>query len=283
MRRLLIRPGAIGDCITCLPVMERLRSDYTEVWIPSAIVPLIDFANRVRPLPETGIDLLGVTADPPRRMLESLASFDGIVSWYGTNRPEFRESAMQVNPNWQFFPALPPQGSSEHATDFFARVAGLPPGMNPSIRTNEPKPREAVVIQPFSGSKLKNWPLERFKELATRLPLPTEWLCGPEEELHGAHRFEDLKSLAQWIRGARLYVGNDSGISHLAAATGVPTIALFGASDPAIWAPRGACVKVIQASSMQAIQVEVVLEAANLLLASKQLSASTAESVFVQP
>jgi len=283
MRRLLIRPGAIGDCITCLPVMEQLRSDYTEIWTPSAVVPLVQFADRVRSLAETGIDLLGITSDPPRAMLESLRSFDSIVSWYGTNRPEFRESATAVNPNWQFFPALPPQASSEHATDFFARLAGLQLGMKASIRTNEPKLRERVVIQPFSGSKLKNWPLERFRELATRLDLPTDWLCGPEEELPGAHRADDLKSLAEWIRGARLYIGNDSGISHLAAATGVPTVALFGASDPAVWAPRGVCVKVIQASSMQAIQVDDVLTTANLLLASTQLSASTAESAFARP
>jgi heptosyltransferase III len=210
-------------------------------------------------------------------MLESLASFDEIVSWYGTNRPEFRESAMAVNPNWRFFPALPPQGCSEHATDFFASVAGLPTGMKPSIRTNEPKLRDGIVIQPFSGGKLKNWPLERFQQLAVRLPLPAEWLCGPEEELPGAHRFEDLRSLAEWIRGARLYIGNDSGISHLAAATGVPTIALFGATDPTVWAPRGACVKLVQASSMQAIQVDDVVKTANLLLGSKQLSAASVE------
>jgi heptosyltransferase III len=277
MRRLLIRPGAIGDCITCMPVMEELRSDYTEVWISSAVVPLIGFADRVQPIAQTGLDLLGIHPDPPEALVDALAMFDSIVSWYGTNRPEFREKAMELNPRWRFFPALPPENISEHATDFFARQAGLDRGLKPSIRTKEPKRREAIVIHPFSGSRRKNWPLDRFKELAQHLSLPAEWLCGPEEEFPGAHRFQDLQDLAEWIRGARLYIGNDSGISHLAAATGVPTLGLFGATDPAVWAPRGECVKVVQASSMGAIQIEDVLAAANLLLDSKRFSASSEE------
>ena len=66
MRRLLVRPGAIGDCLTCFPAMEYLRTDYTEVWIPSALVSIVQFADRVRALPDTGLDLLGVVeSDPP--------------------------------------------------------------------------------------------------------------------------------------------------------------------------------------------------------------------------
>src|SRR3954451_3846995 len=153
MRRLLIRPGAIGDCITCMPVMEELRSDYTEVWISSAVVPLIRFADRVRPIAQTGLDLLGIHPDPPEALVDALAMFDSIVSWYGTNRPEFRERAMELNPHWRFFPALPPENICEHVTDFFARQAGLDRGLKPSIRTKEPKRREAIVIHPFSGSR----------------------------------------------------------------------------------------------------------------------------------
>ena len=41
MRRLLIRPGAIGDCILSFPAMEYLKADYTELWISSAAVPLV--------------------------------------------------------------------------------------------------------------------------------------------------------------------------------------------------------------------------------------------------
>ena len=91
--------------------------------------------------------------------------------------------------------------------------------------------RETIVIHPFSGSPKKNWPLECFHALAERLPLPVEW---------AQDRFDNLFELAEWIAGARLYIGNDSGITHLAAAVGVPVLAIFTASDPAVWAPRGA-------------------------------------------
>jgi len=57
-------------------------------------------------------------------------------------------------------------------------------------------------------------------------------------------RIDDLYELAQWLAGARLYIGNDSGVTHLAAAVGIPVLALFGPTDPAVWAPRGANVRV---------------------------------------
>ena len=89
MRRLAIRPGGIGDFIVSLPALECLKTDYFEVWTRSETAPLVRFADRVRPIASTGLDLLAVT-DPPERLIEDLRGFDSIVSWYGANRPEFR-------------------------------------------------------------------------------------------------------------------------------------------------------------------------------------------------
>ncbi len=47
-----------------------------------------------------------------------------------------------------------------------------------------------------------------------------------------------------WLARASLYIGNDSGITHLAAAVGTPVLAMFGPTDPAVWAPRGPNVRV---------------------------------------
>ena len=88
MRRLLIRPGAIGDFIVSLPAMEGLKTDYLEVWAASRNVPLARFADHARPIASTGIDLLGI-AGPPPGLVEELRGFDSIVSWYGANRPGF--------------------------------------------------------------------------------------------------------------------------------------------------------------------------------------------------
>ena len=89
-----------------------------------------------------------------------------------------------------------------------------------------------------------------------------EWCAGPEEELADAVRFENLYDLACWLSSARLYIGNDSGITHLAAASGAPVLALFGPTDPAIWAPRGD-VRVLHAN-LEQISVDAVLAAAAL-------------------
>ena len=63
-------------------------------------------------------------------------------------------------------------------------------------------------------------------------------------------KMDDLYQLACWIATARVYIGNDSGIAHLAAAVGTPVVAIFLASDPRVWAPRGAHVTVLERPSV---------------------------------
>ncbi|WP_321473965.1 glycosyltransferase family 9 protein [uncultured Paludibaculum sp.] len=236
-RRLILRPGAIGDTIVSLPALESLRADYTEIWAPSANLPLLQHLGTTRPLVSTGIDALRL-AQPVR---DRLAQFDDIVSWYGANRDDFR--AQVANLPFRFFTALPPQDSSVHAADFYLEQVGAPLGAVPRL----PMPRTPqgfAVIHPFSGGKTKNWPLERFHDVAGLLPMPVRWCAGPDEPLEFACRFNDLGALARWLATASVYVGNDSGISHLAAACGVPVVAVFGPTNPAIWAPRGDRVRI---------------------------------------
>ena len=123
-RRLIIRPGGIGDCILSLPAIEFLLADYTEVWVPSAMVPLIRFAP-ASTIASTGIDLLGLpgVAAPPG-LLAKLRSFDSIVSWYGANRPEFRDAVDSLGLPFRFLEALPDPSAKIHAADFFLRQAG---------------------------------------------------------------------------------------------------------------------------------------------------------------
>jgi hypothetical protein len=249
VRRLAIRPGAIGDFIVSLPALESLRTDYFEVWVPSPNVPLVRFADQVRSIASTGLDLLGI-ADPPASVLDALRSFDSIVSWYGANRPEFRELTQSLGLPCRFFPALPPETATIHATDFYLhQVREL------CDSACEPIPRipcrvardDFAAIHPFSGSPRKNWPLDKFRQLARGLErtMPVRWCAGPDDPpLAGAVRIDNLYELACWLASARLYAGNDSGITHLAAAVGTPVLALFGPTDPAIWAPRGENVRV---------------------------------------
>jgi heptosyltransferase III len=267
VRRLLIRPGAIGDCILSFPALEHVVTEFTEVWVPTPIVSLIRFADAVRPLASTGIDLVGIgDLEIPHLFKNSLQSFDSIISWYGANRPEFRNALVSMGVECDFHAALPAKDSCEHATDFFARQVGALTGLRPRIEVEPSAVRDAIVIHPFSGGPRKNWPLKRYRELASHLRLPIEWTAGPEEELPEAIRFTSLAELGSWIRGARLYIGNDSGITHLAAAVGVPTLALFGSSSPRNWGPRGDNVTVLHATSLATLDVQTVLQAANRLL-----------------
>lgn len=233
MKRLLIRPGAIGDVILSLPAMEAARADYTEVWAPRAVLPLIRFANRTRAIADTGLDMLGVRESARCPELET---FDSIYSWYGANRPEFHEAVRHLP--FTFFPALPPPAE------------GIP-----YIATPPRAVEDFVVIHPFASSPAKRWPIEQFHRVASSLAVPVKWTAGPEEALpdetrENAVRFEDLYDLACWLAAARAYIGNDSGIAHLAAAVGTPTVAIFISTDPRIWAPRGSHVRVLTKPSV---------------------------------
>jgi len=259
VRRLIIRPGGIGDCLLSLPAMEALRTEYLEVWVASQNVPLVRFADRVRPIAETGLDWLGLPdREPPAPLLAALRSFDSIVSWYGANRPEFRGAVEALGLSFQFLTALPPDNTL-HAADYFlqqvgqAGLAGFPclgcPRWDGGF----------AVIHPFSGSPRKNWPLDNFRALARWLEqrMPVRWCAGPEESLEGAVRIADLYELACWLAGARIFIGNDSGVTHLAAAAGAPVVAVFLASDPAVWAPRGERVRVVEGGAPEEVTAAV--------------------------
>ena len=254
-RRLIIRPGAIGDFLVSLPALEYLRVDYTEVWCASANVPLARFADRAVSIASSGLDRLGVTH--AEDVIERLRSFDSIVSWYGTNRPEFRNLARSLHLPIIFHRALPPEGASMHAGDFYLAQAGAPPGVYPQLFPERLPREDFAVIHPFSGSGRKNWPLDRFRELARRIA-PAHFCRGPEDDLPDAVYIPDLYDLARWLSSARVFVGNDSGIAHLAAAAGTPVVALFGPTDSAVWAPRGPAVTVLSRRSLADITVDEV-------------------------
>jgi heptosyltransferase-3 len=246
--------------------MEALRDAYTEVWVPSAIRPLVGFANLVRPIASTGIDLILPGRPVPRNTLDLLRGFDDIVSWYGANRPDFRAAVQELNLPFRFFDALPPFGDFRHATEFFLNQIGFGGPVAPHIYCPPvPAAEDFIVIHPFSGGRSKNWPLANFREVAQRLPLPVSWCAGPEEPLDDAVRIDDLYELGCWLASARLYIGNDSGITHLAAAVGTPVIALVKRMEALVWRPLGPRVHVI-AGELESISVDRVVEAAEALL-----------------
>lgn len=238
MRRLLIRPGGIGDVILSLPAIEHLAP--AAVWTRSELLP---FFPEAKSIAASGLDSLGYFGAP------DFSGFDEIHSWYGVQRPDFRAALEALHPRVHWYDALPTQGT-QHAADFYATQVGAPTPAQPRLSV-EPQSNRLIWIHPFSGSAQKNWPLDQYQQLAQYLRATgrsVEFLIAPHQAgtVPGARIIENLKELAALLAGGALYIGNDSGITHLAAAAGAPTLALFLTTDPAVWSPRGPKVDVLQ-------------------------------------
>ncbi len=170
------------------------------------------------------------------------------------------------------FPSVPVSIVDYHLS-LFSELAFTDEARVPRVDTSGPaqsRAEAAVAIHPGSGSSRKNWALERFMEVARSLESAGEevaWIVGPAEaEIvlpSDAHTWRDLNlhALAGSLSRCRLYIGNDSGVTHLAAACGCPTVVLFGATDQRVWLPRGRTVRAIESprAGMEGISAERVL------------------------
>ena len=144
-------------------------------------------------------------------------------------------------------------------------------GLDPEAELPElPGPGPWMAVAPGSGSRRKNWPLAHYYEVSRTLGweygLRVVWLAGPAEgemlpylgpltqaqgQLLLANR--PLARVARVLSHCRLYIGNDSGLTHLAAAVAGPEVlALFGPTDPRVWAPLGRRVRTLWAPCPQA-------------------------------
>ncbi len=159
-----------------------------------------------------------------------------------------------------------------------AHSAGLEPRWPDDSWLAPPRTRSVdgpVVLAPGSGGRHKCWPRERWLELAHALVARGERLAvavGPAEvERDDPRRWpwdvpvtfivEPVVELARRLSAARAFVGNDSGPSHLAACLGVPAVVLFGPTDPRVWSPVGAHVRVVAAGDLATIQAAQVVAA----------------------
>jgi len=125
------------------------------------------------------------------------------------------------------------------------------------LRSGQP----LVVIHPGSGSRFKCLKPEILAETIRQLQVhgkPSVVIEGPADQgaVEALCRLVlqpitvikdvDLSTLAGVLHHAQLYIGHDSGITHLSAVVGTPTLAVFGPTDPVRWAPRGSHVRVLQ-------------------------------------
>jgi hypothetical protein len=144
----------------------------------------------------------------------------------------------------------------------------LGPLPNLTVQSRQCLVSGATLIHPGSGSPLKNWPVERFAELGrvlSRGGAPVHWIRGPAERdiewgASGSGIIDrpSLEALAATLAQATVFVGNDSGVSHMAAAVGAPTVVIFGSTEPNVWQPDGPRVRALRAPSCDLSDVHVV-------------------------
>ena len=257
MRTLVIHLGGIGDFLLTLPSLVRLSQ--------RGPLELLGHKDRLEMAVDAGwaeaahrLDAVGFTSafgNPDSRLRGFLGRFDRCIAWIRDDDGRLAKNLRACGiGRVEAYPGLPPEDWCEPASLYYARCLGYEDA--PTIRMNlEPSCQGFdVLIHPGSGSTRKNWPLKHYEALATWLMgegRRVTWCRGPAEEemafptVGEVVEFGSLVSLGRALASTKLYVGNDNGVTHLAACVGCPTVAVFGPTDPVVWAPRGDHVSIV--------------------------------------
>jgi len=277
-RILVIRGGALGDFVLTLPAIAALRTNFPDARIEVLGYPHIarlalagSLAHAVHPIearPLARFFARGTTPDPD--VAAFFAGFAVIISFLYDPDGVFQENVALCS-KAQFIagPHRPADPGSLHAADTFLqpleRLAIFDADATPrlAVQPSPPGPGRWIAAHPGSGSDSKNWPERGWQEILTRLVEHSDHnilLVGGEAEgdrlqrlaaslpphrLHLA-RSRPLDQVASLLRACDWFVGHDSGITHLAAAVGLPCVALWGPSNPTLWRPRGNHVVLVQ-------------------------------------
>lgn len=284
-RILVLRGGAIGDFVVTLPAIRLLRERWPAAHIELVGYPHIaslaaagGLVDRVRSLDSADIArLFSLRPDLPDEQREYLRSFHVVLSYlydpYRTVRQNLEDAG--VRQVLYVSPLVKSGHAVEQLLEPLAELAIYPEGpVCPTLSLTEPhradgRQRRAafgpriVALHPGSGSPKKNWPLAGFLSLAEAIEKDTGmtavFLLGEADEGIARKLKEvapelpvlpggNLVELAGFLSACEAYVGNDSGITHLAAALGIPVVALYGPTDPATWGARGPSVTILRSA-----------------------------------
>lgn len=277
---LVIRGGALGDFILTLPVFRALRTTFPEIHLEVLGYPklvelarlggLVDRSERIEGVALASFFARGGELD--ESMQEYFSQFALIISYLYDPDGIFQSNVARCS-SAQFVvgPHRPVESQPIHATEVF-----LKPLESLAIFGPDPEPRipleglefpetgrARLALHPGSGSPSKNWAMENWAGLVSYLVSETDWdftVVGGEVEGEQVQRLADLipmdrrevlycrplAELALKLTRADLFLGHDSGISHLAAAVGLPLVVLWGSTVEEIWCPRAPRVEVLK-------------------------------------
>lgn len=294
---LAVHSGALGDVVLFGHLLRELGGRVTLAAGREKAQVLRDLGVVHAGLDFDSLPMHEIFTDTPPsdcRLATLLGRHDRLVSCFPGDdlRAQQRLSALCGATVASFLPVRPPASWSIHLLDLWRDLIDPRPGhfsepgeeawrVPPEWRKEaneklsvlgiEPS-KPYALIHPGAGSEAKCWPLDRFTELASLVPQAIFALGPVEQDRWPARQVEGLRGrwpvlldpplslLAAVAAEAWAFAGNDSGASHLAAALGAPTVALFGPTRSEHFAPRGRKVKIIAAGSMADISVHAVAE-----------------------
>ena len=284
---LFIRGGAVGDFILTMPAIELVRTGFPDLEIeilgyPSISSLAVDagLADRVRSIEHSTMAPFfapGAELDP--ETCDYFQSFDVVVSYlydpdgfFAGNLEQAGVETLIRGPFRMDESAGPaPQQLAEPLSQLalFLEKPYVEVTYGEPDRVTDSGP--LIAIHPGSGSASKNWALESWvnlaSEIARKMPTAFFLIISGEAETETIadflemldrggvnYRHENqvaLSDLGKKLQACDLFLGHDSGISHLAASTGLAGLALFGPTDPAIWAPQHPDFDIVQATGGQ--------------------------------
>ncbi len=291
MKILLIRAGALGDTLMLMPCIDALKKEH-QIAVAGrnpGIAFLAPYTNECFDMERGGWHKLFVSGDdidlPVTHADHVIAFVNDRDNLFAANlKKVFRHADINI------FPPFPEEGSETHVALYMLRKiksAGINIDCESQFQIACRKPLiqklqaggSRIMLHPGSGSEKKNYSADFWFELASavkdRLPSKSSeilFLLGPaEEQKFGLFKQKaeeldagiiicpDNRSLLELLKESCLYIGHDSGVTHLAAMMGINTVVLFKNSSPACWHPLGPGVKVIKSGEdIKSIRAEIL-------------------------
>ena len=276
----ILFPGSLGDFICVLPALETFKAiSQTQKIVVAVRGQLLEIVSRIPWISHAlSLDsslfasLFSSSATVNKETVKLFSSASHVVSWFGHTSPELQATLQRLVPgsvrSFAFFSGQ----EKSHACQYYLRCLGSTEIRCPSLVIGDKEKKwldaywqfhgwrsssRILVIHPGSGGKRKRWSVEGFIHVIrwwkTRTSGHVVILLGPAEEHESAAwRHEGIieSTLPLWHVGALLsradlYVGNDSGVSHLAGAMGARGVVLFGPTCPEQWRPLGGALTVV--------------------------------------
>lgn len=275
---LIVHHGALGDLVATFPAVIRLKNIFSRIDLlcQRKLGKLAQSLNVVEGWlsmeAASFASLYSSVVDP--EVKQTLQSYHDIIIFSRSRQLRYTIKKITGKTPYLIQPR-PDNHRRTHITEHvfsnlarFGLLSGAGPSPNSTVYVTErPIQRPSkyylpkILIHPGSGSRKKFWPISNFINLASFLlsnGYQPEFILGPAEHfladilsqknkhLLKIHIMNDLIKLSSLLKAADGFIGNDSGISHLAAFIGLPTVAVFGPSDPKRWKPMGRAVTVVR-------------------------------------